>query len=246
MYADATGCPFPIYTDPSRRLYEALGMGRTLALGERPAYMQQHLLVSSAASVLQGLKQLGKGKVHKGGDAKQVGGEFLFEPKSLVDAVRKNGNVLGAVASPVEGLPRDVLFSQPGDEMKKGGGERPGSRREEASLDGKFEPDGDGEDKVVTWCHRMRNTRDHAEIPELMEVLGLEGYGQPSEDEERWRKALITRKGKGMSLAGQMGLIKGLRTGEWKDENGVKKKEDVVTKESETVPLNEKAEKASA
>lgn len=31
-----------------------------------------------------------------------------------------------------------------------------------------------GEEKIITWCHRMRNTRDHAEIPELRDVLGLE------------------------------------------------------------------------
>ncbi len=31
----------------------------------------------------------------------------------------------------------------------------------------------------MSWCHRMKNTRDHAEIPELMEVLGLDGQGQP-------------------------------------------------------------------
>ncbi|KAG5950915.1 hypothetical protein E4U53_004177 [Claviceps sorghi] len=35
--------------------------------------------------------------------------------------------------------------------------------------------EGDDEEKRLTWCHRMRTTRDHAEIPELMEVLGLEG-----------------------------------------------------------------------
>ncbi len=58
-------------------------------------------------SIGQGLKQIGSGLALKGGDQKQVGGEFLFE-----------------------------------------GGE-------------------------VRWCHRMRNTRDHVEVPELREVLGL-------------------------------------------------------------------------
>ncbi|KAG5923057.1 hypothetical protein E4U42_005056 [Claviceps africana] len=31
------------------------------------------------------------------------------------------------------------------------------------------------EEKRLTWCHRMRTTRDHAEIPVLRGVLGLEG-----------------------------------------------------------------------
>lgn len=34
---------------------------------------------------------------------------------------------------------------------------------------------GDGEGKMVTWCHRMTNTRDHTDIPELMRVLDSEG-----------------------------------------------------------------------
>ncbi len=29
--------------------------------------------------------------------------------------------------------------------------------------------------KVVKWCHRMRNTRDHAEVGVLRGVLGMEG-----------------------------------------------------------------------
>lgn len=29
------------------------------------------------------------------------------------------------------------------------------------------------EDGEVTWCHRMRNTRDHTEIAVLKEVLGV-------------------------------------------------------------------------
>ena len=38
----------------------------------------------------------------------------------------------------------------------------------------------------VTWCKRMRNTRDHAEIPEVKQLLGLtqgnEETGVPSEE----------------------------------------------------------------
>lgn len=31
------------------------------------------------------------------------------------------------------------------------------------------------ENGKVTWCHRMRNTRDHAEVSELRTVLGADG-----------------------------------------------------------------------
>lgn len=57
----------------------------------------------------------------------------------------------------------------------------------------------DTEEKHVTWCHRMRNTRDHAEIPELREVLGLDGEGTPGDNAKRWNDALSKRKGNGFS-----------------------------------------------
>ncbi|KAI9767767.1 MAG: hypothetical protein M1840_005448 [Geoglossum simile] len=106
MYTEATQCPFPIYADPSRKLYDQLGMSRTLSLGnKKPDYMRSSILAGVFKSVVQGVKS-GSGAT-KGGDIRQVGGEFMFE-----------------------------------------------------------------EGKVV-WCHRMKNTRDHSEIPELRRVLGL-------------------------------------------------------------------------
>ena len=44
----------------------------------------------------------------------------------------------------------------------------------------------------VIWCHRMRNTRDHVEVEELMGVLGI-----PAQDV---RKGL-ERRGTGVSLS---------------------------------------------
>ncbi|AEO57000.1 hypothetical protein MYCTH_2302657 [Thermothelomyces thermophilus ATCC 42464] len=164
MYAEATGCPYPIYADPTRRLYAELGMIRTLALGpRRPAYMRTGLLKSSLLSVAQGLKQVPKGLALKGGDTKQVGGEFLFEP---VAGAGPDGVRAAETAETPIGIEPPAAWAQAGN------GEGAG-QRSETSLDGKGEPDSDGVDKVVTWCHRMRNTRDHAEIPVLMEVLGL-------------------------------------------------------------------------
>ncbi|KAH0545118.1 hypothetical protein FGG08_000730 [Glutinoglossum americanum] len=106
MYTDATLCPFPVYADPSRKLYDKLGMSRTLSLGnKKPDYMRTSILSGVLRSMVQGVRS-GAGAT-KGGDIKQVGGEFMFD-----------------------------------------------------------------EGKVV-WCHRMKNTRDHSEIPELRGVLGL-------------------------------------------------------------------------
>jgi hypothetical protein len=77
MYTATTKCPFPIYADPTRKLYDYLGMTRTFSLGSKPAYMHTSVLINSVQSIFQGI---GAGKkALKGGDMKQVGGEFLFE-----------------------------------------------------------------------------------------------------------------------------------------------------------------------
>ncbi|KAI1303445.1 AhpC/TSA antioxidant enzyme-domain-containing protein [Xylaria venustula] len=176
-YIQETGCPFPVYADPTRRLYAELGMARTFSLGPRPAYLGDKTVAHTVVSgIRQGLRQVKTGLVTKMGDQRQVGGEFLFEPAS--------GLVETPIASPAE---------EGGGRGDIGGGGG-GAVVEE-------------EEKCVTWCHRMRTTRDHAEIPELMEVLGLQGDGAPSRDAKRWRKALTARKGTGLSMAGQMGRM---------------------------------------
>lgn len=195
MYAEATGCQFPVYADPTRRLYSELGMVRSLALGTRPAYMSKGLLASSVASVVQGLKQIPKGLALKGGDQKQIGGEFLFEP----DSVRSP--VVSPFTEENKTLGDGVVTTQNGAEAVGENGAA------EKKVENGTRHDDDGgpvEEKRVTWCHRMKTTRDHAEIPELMEVLGLDGHGQPIDDKKRWSKALNTRKGTGLSLASQM------------------------------------------
>ncbi|KAI0386666.1 AhpC/TSA antioxidant enzyme-domain-containing protein [Hypomontagnella monticulosa] len=177
-YIQETGCPFPVYADPTRRLYTELGMVRTLALGSRPAYMQGKSLAHTVVSgVVQGLKQVKSGLVLKMGDQRQVGGEFLFEPATLT---------------------LDTPITTPLSEEDK--------KLESTIGDGKANNNEDPkvEEKRVTWCHRMRTTRDHAEMPELMEVLGLDGEGAPIKDKKRWEKALKMRKGTGLSMASQM------------------------------------------
>ncbi|KAI9802684.1 MAG: hypothetical protein M1825_002706 [Sarcosagium campestre] len=105
MYTETTNCPFPIYADPSKKIYDHLSMGRTLALGPKPDYQRKSVLANGLASAWQMLRSGKAG--FKGGDYNQVGGELLFDK---------------------------------------------------------------GE---VTWCHRMRNTRDHTEVRELRRILGL-------------------------------------------------------------------------
>ncbi|OBT86076.1 hypothetical protein VE02_05725 [Pseudogymnoascus sp. 03VT05] len=167
MYADASECQFPIYSDPTAKLYSELGMMRTLALGARPEYLRRGMVTSTLASIVQGIKQIPAGRALVGGDMQQVGGEFLFEPVGEL------------AASPV---------------TPKVGGE---------------------EEKKVVWCHRMKNTRDHAEVPELREVLGLDGLGVPGDNAKRWMKAVTERKGSGLSAMGSLNEgVSGLLVGE--------------------------------
>lgn len=169
MYAEASQCPYPIFTDPQRSLFKALGMTQTLQPGEQPAYMRTNMLTSSLRSVWQGIKQIPKGLVFKSGEMRQVGGEFLFEPLDITTPISEK------TVPPLE-----------------------------QAINGNAAEEQAGEAKRVTWCHRMRTTRDHSEIPELMEVLGLDGQGKPIKDEKRWEQALQARKGQGSSMAAQM------------------------------------------
>ncbi|KAJ2901747.1 Thioredoxin-like protein AAED1 [Zalerion maritima] len=192
-YAAQTNCPFPIYTDPTRKLYDELGMVRTLSMGAKPAYIRRSFAHTVVTGVVQGLKQVPKGLATKSGDQKQVGGEFMFEPYTAM--------------TPMEEMPdkypfgvsrkMSVGFNSLGD----------GTRKEDVAR----ERNG-VEEKRVSWCHRMRTTRDHAELPELMEVLGLddpdldgEGMeGLQDVDRKKWSKATGERKGTGLSLASEM------------------------------------------
>ncbi|CAK7269656.1 hypothetical protein SEPCBS119000_003679 [Sporothrix epigloea] len=117
FYVEASSCAYPVYADPTRRLYDELGMVSTLAPGPPPQYMAHtNMWASSFRSILDGLKQIPSGLWRKSGDKRQVGGEFLFE--------------------------------------------NPGG----------------GADSFVSWCHRMKNTRDHSETKDMQALLGLDKF----------------------------------------------------------------------
>lgn len=172
-------------------------MVKTLALGSRPAYMSKSLLKSSLDSIVQGVKQIKNGLAIKGGDQRQIGGEFLFEP---VD-------IRSPQASPTQEFDRKLRMSDyAGEEEKTAAAAKKHSRTTSTTDNDNDEVEEPHlvEEKKVTWCHRMRTTRDHAEIPELMEILGLDGQGKPIKNQKRWSKALESRKGTGLSMASQM------------------------------------------
>ncbi|OQV09450.1 hypothetical protein CLAIMM_13570 [Cladophialophora immunda] len=78
-YKNVTQCPFDIYADPSTRLYELLGMYRSLSLGHRaPGYIEHSLFSGALKSAWQIARRVGNGDAMNGGDWDVNGGEFLF------------------------------------------------------------------------------------------------------------------------------------------------------------------------
>lgn len=180
MYAKETGCQFPIYTDPTRSLFDALGMVKTLNMGDKPAYAKKSTSRGIFDSIVQGLKQVPKGLALKSGDHRQVGGEFLYEPPRVSTPV---------TTPQVEQHPQFGTLGGP----ENGNGK---AREEEKPA----------EEKKITWCHRMKTTRDHVEMPELMEVLGLDSQAHvpAPKDEKRWAEATRERKGTGATMVPEM------------------------------------------
>ncbi|MCJ1286411.1 hypothetical protein MMC26_005756 [Xylographa opegraphella] len=122
FYAETTACKFPIYADPTRKLYDELGMTHAMGMGHKPpAYVQKSLFSVIVQSFYQVVSS-GR-RALSGGHFWQIGGEFLFEH---------------------------------GD---------------------------------VTWCHRMRHTRDHAEVPEIRRQLRLDSEEQAPR-RKRWSSGL--------------------------------------------------------
>ncbi|OJD35251.1 thioredoxin-like protein [Diplodia corticola] len=88
-YKRYTGCPFPIFADPTRSLYRALGMSFSLDMGSRrPEYMKD---IAPPAWIAGQLKQVGQQtrvqgmrKAMRCGNWLQVGGEFLFEDGEVI------------------------------------------------------------------------------------------------------------------------------------------------------------------
>ncbi|KAF1824444.1 uncharacterized protein K489DRAFT_315858 [Dissoconium aciculare CBS 342.82] len=83
-----TQCPFPIYAEPSRKLFKKLGMNVSMNFGLRPPeYMKGTgtvpWLTNQVKNIHKGLwapePSLTVKDVFRGGNPMQVGGEFLFE-----------------------------------------------------------------------------------------------------------------------------------------------------------------------
>ena len=86
FYAKETSCPYPVYTDPTLRIYAALELTRTNKRdAELPEYIQHRSLVTSfLGGVGLVAKKIGSKDVLNGGPSDQVGADFLWESGKLV------------------------------------------------------------------------------------------------------------------------------------------------------------------
>ena len=73
-YTKDSGSKFLIYADPTQKVYDMLGMIRTLSLGDkRPEYMSVGVIGGIIKGIKNGLRA--GSKAFRAGDIKQVGGE---------------------------------------------------------------------------------------------------------------------------------------------------------------------------
>ncbi|CED83302.1 Uncharacterized conserved protein [Phaffia rhodozyma] len=80
-YAATTNCPYPIYADPTKKVYQTLGTTSTMAhtpSGQpRKSYLKESMFTQAMGSLKVALTNVGS--VNKVGSFKQNGGEFIFE-----------------------------------------------------------------------------------------------------------------------------------------------------------------------
>lgn len=132
-YRSVTSCPdsWAIFSDSTTRLYDLLGMHRSLSLGNKsPAYVQHSMALGMLKSALQGMKRIGHGDVRAAGDWSVQGGEFLFKRQAQVE-----------------------------------------------------------QEWTLTWSHRMRNSRDHTEVEQLMDIISLDVPSSPPTESPCFRRA---------------------------------------------------------
>lgn len=83
-YRNATGTQFPIYADPTKRLYKALGMSWTLRTGPRVDYMKGINEYQWIKGQYKQVRDEQYGLRGKGGNIFWVGGEFMFKDEKPV------------------------------------------------------------------------------------------------------------------------------------------------------------------
>jgi hypothetical protein len=165
FYKLKTGCPFPIYAEPSRALFKRLGMILSLNIGmKRPEYMKDISPVAWAAgqmtTIRKGIKarqaELNKAKL-EASERKRRQAE-LDNDVAQLEMMEEQQSAPSIVAS---SFGEDKLAIRKRDVVKGGN---------IFQIGGEFL----FEEGEVVWCHRMRNYRNHAEVSVIRKVLELD------------------------------------------------------------------------
>lgn len=88
-YTEKTGCKFPVYTDPSVKLYDDLGMVRQMPGSKQATWAKHTFWQYFMAGFPQIWAHRSDGLWTKPGDGRQMGGELLFEVKEGAPAGEK-------------------------------------------------------------------------------------------------------------------------------------------------------------
>ena len=165
QYIERTKCPFPIFSDPTLRIFKALGCKRFggLSMGKiRPEYASDRGASSIAINII----------------ADMIKAAYAPEGRAL----RPPRNVYATLHSSEtpRRVPKATGYGQEGESTVL---------RKRVSLDGMrggpaLQVGGEFlfEDGQLIWCHRMKHIRDHAETKTLRKVMDMDEE-TPSEEQ---------------------------------------------------------------
>lgn len=166
FYKLKTGCPFPIYAEPSRALFKRLGMTLSVNIGmKRPEYMKDISPVAWAAGQLTTIRRGVKARQQELNKTKLEASERRRRQAELdkdiaqLEAMEEEESTRSIAASSFGGEDKIAIRKR---DVVKGGNI--------FQIGGEFL----FEEGEVVWCHRMRNYRNHAEVDVIRRVLELD------------------------------------------------------------------------
>lgn len=165
FYKLKTGCPFPIYAEPSRALFKRLGMVLSVNIGmKRPEYMKDISPVAWAAGQMTTIRKGIKARQAELNKAKLEASERRRRQAELDNDVAQLEMMEEQQSAP------SIVASSFGDDKLV-------IRKRDVIKGGNiFQIGGEFlfEEGEVVWCHRMRNYRNHAEVSVIRKVLELD------------------------------------------------------------------------
>jgi hypothetical protein len=166
FYKLKTGCPFPIYAEPTRALFKRLGMVLSVNIGmKRPEYMKDISPVAWAAGQLATIRRGVKARQAELNKTKMEAAErkkrqaALDSDMAQLDAMEEQQTTDAMNAASLHG--DDKLAIRKRDVVKGGN---------IFQIGGEFL----FEEGEVVWCHRMKNYRNHAEVSVIRRMLELD------------------------------------------------------------------------